>query len=188
MKRHALFFLACAALAGCQEPADARPPPPPDDPIEIGKRLLAENQPELALSAFNLGVASAGSAEARAVALTGAGVALLKLGRGGEARRLLEAALSLDPELATAHNALGVAHHDAGRYAAATASFRRASELTGGGDPEIRANLGMAEAALGDQTANAPTLDEFDYDVIQYGHGVYRLTPRAARPAKESRP
>ncbi|MEX2517876.1 MAG: tetratricopeptide repeat protein [Paracoccaceae bacterium] len=168
--------------------AAAPPAPPPGDPVEIGKRLLAENQPELALSAFNRGIASASSAEARAVALTGAGVALLKLGRGGEARRLLEAALTLDPELVTAHNALGVAHHDARRHAAAAASFRRASELSGGDDPAIRANLGMAEAALADDAANVPKLDEFDYDVIQYGHGVYRLTPRAARPAKESRP
>ncbi|QIE57220.1 tetratricopeptide repeat protein [Pikeienuella piscinae] len=182
MRAAAAFWLSTAIVAGCAQIDAAAPPPPqPSDPVELGKRLLAQNRPDLALDAFERGISDVGGAEA----LTGAAVSLLKLGRGGEARRLLEAALARDPDLAVARNALGVYHYEAGRYAAALAEFRRADELTGGADPVIALNIGVAAAALEDRAGDKPKLDAFDYDVIQYGHGVYRLVPRAAETTRE---
>lgn len=183
MKTTAVFCFAALAMAGCTriDAAPAAAPPPPSDPVELGRLLLAQNQPELALKSFVRGITDTGGTEA----LTGAAVALLKLGRTGEARRLLEAALAREPDLAIARNALGVSHYEAGRYAAALEEFRRADELTGGADPAIALNIGVAAAALADQGGDKPRLDAFDYDVIQYGHGVYRLVPRAAETARK---
>lgn len=174
-----LLALALSGCAAAPEPAPA--PPPPVDPMVLGGRLLAQNRPDLALDAFERAIAAGGRPEA----LTGAAVALLRLGRIGEARRLLEAAVARDPDLATARNALGVAHYEAGRFAAALAEFRRADELTGGADPSIAFNIGVAETALAAREGEIPVLDGFDYDVIQYGNGVYRLTPRAKVDAPE---
>ncbi|MFV0473961.1 MAG: tetratricopeptide repeat protein, partial [Pikeienuella sp.] len=154
---------------------------PPADPAALGARLLAENRPDLALDAFERAIAAGDGPEA----LTGAAIALLRLGRGGEARRLLETALAREPDLPAARNALGVAHHEAGRYEAALAEFRRSDELTGGGDPSIAFNIGVAETALAAREGRQAELDGFDYDVIQYGNGVYRLTPRARGSARE---
>lgn len=182
MKAAAALCLAVLIAAGCAEMRTAPPTlPPPQDPVALGKRLLAQNRPALALKAFERGITATGGTEA----LIGAAVALLKLGRGGEARRLLEAALAREPDLAIARNALGVYYFETGRYAAALQEFRRADELTGGADPAIALNIGVAATALADRAGDEPRLDAFDYDVIQYGHGVYRLVPRTAETVRE---
>lgn len=187
MTRGAAVLLAAMALAGCDGmnlpdfPAPA-PAAQPADHVALGKRLLAQNRPDLALAAFNRGIAGDDGPEA----MTGAAISLLKLGRPAEARRLLEAALAREPDLPAARNALGVAYYEDGRHAAALQEFRRANELTGGADPSIAMNIGMAKMALArEEAGREASLDAVDYDVIQYGNGVFRLEPRAPIPPGE---
>lgn len=183
----ALLVSLAVTLGGCA-PQAAPGAASAEPPAEIGLRLLAANEPDLALRAFNRAIAAASGPEERAAAMTGAGVALIRLGRTGEAERLLAAALAFTPDAPIALNALGVARHALGRSEEALAAFRRADALTGGADPSIRANIALAEAAAGDAAGEAdPALDEFDYDVIQYGHGVWRLAPRRAAAPEDER-
>lgn len=90
-------LISLALLTGCEPgmhppsaQAGVRGEP---DPITTGKRLLAWNQPEMALKAFNRGIATGGGP----TAMTGSAIALLKMGRVGEARTLLNRALSIAP-------------------------------------------------------------------------------------------
>ena len=183
-----------AALAVLFALSACAPSPPPgaasaEPAEEIGLRLLAQDQPEMALRAFNRAMAAADGPGARAKAMTGAGVAMIRLGRMTEAARTLEAAVALAPGAPgtpVTLNALGVASYAAGRPEEALAAFRRAEALAGGEDPAIRANIALAEAAV--REAADVELDEFDYDVIQYGHGVWRLAPRRAAAPEDRRP
>lgn len=162
MTRGAMVFAAALALAGCERIAPlvvSAPVAAPVDHVALGERLLKQNRPELALASFNRALAAGGGPEA----LTGAGIALLKLGRRDEALRLLEAALARAPDMPSARNALGVAYYEEGNYAAALQEFRRADELTGGGDPSIALNIGVAQMALAQDDA---PLDGAGYDVI----------------------
>lgn len=176
----ALALAALVAAAGCQAqpPGAAGPTAQPASDIEIGERLLAAKQPDLALRAFNRDIAANGVSDA---ALLGIGVAYIRLGQRREALRFLQAAVDLAPNNAMARNNLGVLLHAEGDYAGAHAEFTRAYALTGGADPRIRDNLGMAEYAL-EAHGDATLVDEAEFDVIQYGHGVYRLEPRKDEP------
>ncbi|MFN3262647.1 MAG: tetratricopeptide repeat protein [Pikeienuella sp.] len=188
MTRPLAAFALLFALSACApQPPGAASAEPPE---EIGLRLLAQDQPEMALRAFNRAIAAANGPVARAEAMTGAGVAMIRLGRMTEAARMLEAAIALAPDAPGAPvtlNALGVASYAAGRPEEALAAFRRAEALVSGEDPAIRANIALAEAVLEEASADVE-LDEFDYDVIQYGHGVWRLAPRRAAAPEERRP
>ncbi|MEL7465873.1 MAG: tetratricopeptide repeat protein [Pseudomonadota bacterium] len=142
--------------------------------VALGARLLEANQPQMALDAFSRVLAADGvSAEA----LVGLGVAYHALGRLQASVEMFEAAADLDPNSAEARNNLGVAYYANGEYAAARSEFERAFALTGGTDPKIRFNLGVAEIAFTER-ANDAVVDEAEFDVIQYGHGVYRLEKR----------
>ncbi|HLG13734.1 MAG TPA: tetratricopeptide repeat protein [Blastocatellia bacterium] len=78
-----------------------------------------------------------------------AGLALLDMGRAGDARGALETAAELAPDEPTVFDALGRAHDAAGDTSAAVTSFKRALEL----DPSMFAslnNLGTAYFNAGD--------------------------------------
>lgn len=146
--------------------------------ISLGARLLEAKQPEMALDAFSRVVAAEGvSVEA----LVGLGVAYHRMGRPRDAIAMFEAAADLDPNSPEARNNLGVAYYVNGEYAAARSEFERAFALTGGGDPKVRFNLGVAEIALAER-ADDVVVDEAEFDVIQYGHGFYRLKQRERGP------
>ena len=179
-------LISLALLAGCEPgmhppsaQAGVRGGP---DPITTGKRLLAWNQPEMALKAFNRGIATGGGP----TAMTGSAIALLKMGRVGEARTLLNRALSIAPNLPTGRNALGVALYKSRMYQAALYEFRRANELTGGHDRAIAFNIGMTETALLRLAAENPPEPEYKFDVVRYGNGVYRLKPRVKTGKKRT--
>lgn len=148
-------------------------------PLTVGVRLLSANQPEMALDAFNRSVTEEGVS---ADALTGIGASYLRLGQRSQALQFLEAATALDPNSALARNNLGVALYDEGDYVRALTEFNRAYALTDGLDASIATNVGIAEAALAETGEAIPGVDEVQFDVIQYGHGVYRLEPRTAEP------
>ncbi|MEM7525899.1 MAG: tetratricopeptide repeat protein [Pseudomonadota bacterium] len=183
---------AVLAVTACQQQDEiqlsAPVAPPPDltnDPFDVGVRLLAVRQHEMALGAFRRAMLRDGLT---AEALTGAAVASMRLGRPNAARKLLESAVTVDPRSAVAHNNLGVALYDVGDYEGAFARFELAFALTEGADQSVAQNLEMAKFALDDSASPKPKLDEADFDVIQYGHGVYRLEPRreTAEPEEQS--
>lgn len=166
--RHAGAVALAVILTGCQPTANAASDAA--DPLELGLRLMRENQPSLALGAFNRALAE----EVTAEALTGVAGAYHALGRPKEAEKLLRAAVARDANFALARNNLGIILYEAGDYAAAEQELRRAFAITGGANPAIATNLAFAEFALA-QVPVPVIEDDKAFDVIQYGHGLYRL-------------
>ena len=127
---------------------------------DLFERMIAERGPEPA-------------------SLTGLGVANYRTGRLTQAIRLFRAAVRLDPNFAVARNNLGVALYQNGEYVAALSEFERAFAITGGLDPTVRTNVGIAEIAVASR-ADEVEVDDADFDVIQYGQGFFRLKERDA--------
>lgn len=140
------------------------------DPMVVGVRLMREGQPTLALGAFNRALAEKVSAEA----LTGAASAYHALGQRKQAEKLLRAAIKRDANFALARNNLGIMLYEDGDYAAAERELRRAFAITGGANRAISTNLAFAEFALS-QVPEPTVKDAKAFDVIQFGHGLYRL-------------
>lgn len=176
MIRAAGLTMAAAGLIGCAEPgalADSQGASEPAS-IEIGARLIRANQPEMAVDVFSRVITEKGVS---AAALTGLGVAYHRMGRPGQATQLFESAVEVDPNQPVARNNLGVVLYNDGAFAAALSEFERAYALTGGRDERVNTNLGIAIFSLS-QVETTAEVDEVEFDVIQYGHGVYRLEPR----------
>lgn len=185
MKRLVAFAVVggAALTAACQNSVNALPVVDPvaeaarkSPPIGVGIKLLAANQPEMALNAFHRSLRADGPT---AAALTGAAVANVRIGRATNALRLLEAAVTVDPNSIVARNNLGVVLYDRGEYAASLSHLEHAYELTGGTDRSVADNLGIVQYALANSVSEKSEVDEANYEVIQYGHGVYRLQPKA---------
>lgn len=149
----ASVMASALALGGCAMPAaDARFEPPPerrpapgDSYLALGTRLLAVNEPAMAMKAFAASLSAEGvSAEA----MTGAGMAAERQGLLTTARRYFEHARDLAPGSATAHNNLGVVLFRLREYDAAAAAFRSALALSDGGSEAARRNLERTEAVL----------------------------------------
>ena len=90
----------------------------------------------------------------------------------------LRSAIDLKPNFAIAHNNLGVVLYELGDIGGAIGEFEAAYALTGGADRDIATNLGIAELSNARQTETIVENDNIAFDVIQFGHGVYRLEPR----------
>lgn len=190
--RGATAALAALCLsAGCTPPA-----PPPGTPItegppapffapplpevsrtEVGYRLLAAGENELALRTF---------AEALArdpvspEILVGLGSASQRLGRLNQARRYLERAVEIAPGNVLAWNNLGVVRYGLAEYPASAEAFRTAFALDGARSDAIRQNLALAE-----QAATAPVdADRIaaEFQMVPAGGGRYLLLDRS-RPA-----
>ena len=174
-----LFAAACAAaavsVAACAQPGAGAQTAPAAPSVTIGERLLVARQPEMAADVFEKLIASDGPDP---VSLTGLGVAYHQSGRRKLAERFFRAAIDLDPNLAIARNNLGVSLYDAGDYAAALSEFERAFAITEGLDRTVATNIGIAEIAVVVH-ADEVEVDDAEFDVIQYGHGVFRLQERA---------
>lgn len=180
MMRGILIIAASLALMGCVQPQDAlaqRPGPASDvPPLELGLRLLKSGEPTLALSAFNRAL---GKGDVTAEALTGVAVALHRLGRRKESVRFLKSALDIDPNFAIARNNLGVLLYELGDISGAVSEFEIAYALSDGLNRDISTNLGIAETVTAQTDVETiVTEDNVTFDVIRFGHGVFRLTPR----------
>lgn len=187
MRLAATCLIALGVAAGCVQPgslADTQGASAPAS-LAVAIRLLDENQPEMAIDAFSRVIANEGvSAEA----LVGLGVAYHRTGRQTASVRMFEAGVDFDPNSAEARNNLGVAYYMAEEYVLALSEFERAFAITGGADPTVRFNLGVAEVALASR-AEQVEVDDANFDVIQYGHGVFRLEERergATTPPEQS--
>lgn len=174
-------------LCGCHPGAGAKlsplgPPPPSGAPVasaakqapqtEIGKRLLEQNLTEAALKAFQHALIEDGVSHD---ALIGVAVASHRLGRLGQARRILLEAVELYPGSATAWNNLGVVHHAAGDLASAEAAFLTAFQLASGQDESIARNLEMIAIAAERSPSGAVVAAETPWMVSPRVNGVYVL-------------
>lgn len=182
------LFLAIAvttAVAGCLsrgvQPLDNGPYPPgidhsraAVDGLEVGHRLVAAGEYELAIDAFTRAALDHGMT---AEVLTGLGTANLGLGRLGQAEPLLRRAVEDAPDWPEAWNNLGVLLMERGALPEAQNVFRKAYALDNGESDAIRDNLRLALAKSENSVNTEPQTE--DYKLVQRGVGdfVIRKSP-----------
>lgn len=150
------------------------------DGLTVGHRLMEAGEYELALKAY----LRAGSEQGATVdVLSAIGSANLRLGRLGQAERILRRAVEVDDRFVPAWNNLGVVLLERGATGEASEMFRRAFALDGGRTPEIRDNLRLALAKL-DATDYDAATEADDLRLLRRGPGEYLLlTAPGATPA-----
>ncbi len=144
------------------------------DGVEVGNRLLAASEFELALDAFTRAALDQGMTPE---ILSGLGTANLGLGRLGQSEELLRRAVVAAPDWPEAWNNLGVVLMENGEIAEAQIIFRKAYALDNGESDAIRDNLRLA-LAKSENAANNGDQNQ-DYKLVQRGSSDYliRKTP-----------
>ncbi|WIY25933.1 tetratricopeptide repeat protein [Parasedimentitalea psychrophila] len=182
--RNTLIAIAASAvMASCTaETVDPTNPWAPgvdysskaEDGLQVGHRLMAAQQYELALEAFTRAALDHGMT---GEVLSSLGTANLGLGRLGQAETLLRRAVKAEPDWPEAMNNLGVVLMEQGNYAEAEQVLRRAYALDNGESDPIRENLLLALANLDNSAINAG--QNQDYELVQRGRGniLIRQTP-----------
>jgi tetratricopeptide (TPR) repeat protein len=142
--------------------------------VEVGHRLIAAQQYELALDAFTRAALDQGLT---GEILNGMGTANLGLGRLGQSEDLLRRAVEVEPNWAEAWNNLGVLLMERDQISEATLVLRKAYALDNGQNDSIRDNLRLALAKLENVDNNAGQNDE--YKLVRRGSSEYliRKTP-----------
>jgi Flp pilus assembly protein TadD len=172
-----------ATIAACSNPDAlatqfAGLPPPPGTPVvqeavdglEVGHRLMAAGEYELALKAYLRGAAEQG---ANADVLSALGSANLRLGRLGQAELLLRRALDADQTFVPAWNNLGVVLMETNRFGEARQVFRTAFALDSGRSDEIRENLRLAIAKM--ENPGYPVTNNNNLRLVRRGSGQFLL-------------
>lgn len=111
------------------------------DGLVVGHRLMAAGEYELALRAYYRASAERG---VTVDTLSAIGSANLRLGRVQQAEQVLRRALERDETFVPAHNNLGVALSEQGKWGEAGRHFRNAFAFDAGRSAEIRENLRLA--------------------------------------------
>lgn len=140
------------------------------DGLEVGHRLMAAGEYELALRAYLRAVGTRG---ADVDVLSALGSANLRLGRLGQAERLLRRALDEDRTFVPALNNLGVVLMERNQPGEARRLFQNAFALDSGESEVIRENLRRALAKTDTSGYDAPQNNEFD--LVRRGSGSYLL-------------
>ena len=144
--------------------------------IGLGKRYLAEREPELALRAFQRSIAVEGlSAEA----MIGAGIAARHQGLLHEARRYMEQAVLLEPDSAVAQLNLGVVLFQLKEYHGARNAFRSAFAVSSGASDAAVRNLNKTEEIIAELEKNPEFDPSISHDVVRLGGGEFRLVDAA---------
>lgn len=140
------------------------------DGIEVGHRLIAAGQYELAIKSFNRAALDTGL---DIDVLSGLGSANLGLGRLGQAERLLREAVKEDGSQPEVWNNLGVVLMERGKIVEAEQIFKKAYALDNGESDAIRDNLRLALA----KSENSDTLglDGEEYKLVRRGRGDYLI-------------
>ena len=178
--RLAVFIAAFLALAGCDtglRQSDDSPFAPQGrfdqydsiDGLTVGHRLMAAGQYELALKAY---YRAAGEQGMTVDTLSAIGSANLRLGRLGQAERILRRATEEDETFPPAWNNLGVVLMETGQYGEAARVFRIAFALDSGESAEIRENLRIALAKIDNPGYSEPNEQ---VALVRRGNGEYRL-------------
>ena len=111
------------------------------DGLIVGHRAMAAGEYEIALRAYHRAAATQG---ASVDVLSAIGSANLRLGRVQQAEQDLRRALEKDPRFVPAHNNLGVALAEQGKWGEASLHFRNAFIHDAGRSTEIQRNLRLA--------------------------------------------
>lgn len=127
--------------------------------IDVGHRLIAAGEFELAIKAFNRAALERGGVDAEI--LSGLGTANLGLGRLNQAERLLVRATSDFDPYPEVWNNLGVVMMEQGRTNEAVQIFRKAFALDDGESTLIRDNLRKAIAKSENPVSVAPNDNQF---------------------------
>jgi len=152
------------------------------DGLIVGHRLMASDEPELALRAY---YRAAGNLGLNVDVLSALGSANLKLGRIGQAETLLRQALEEDEEFVPALNNLGAVLMEQGEYGEARRVFQQAFALDSGRTDAIRENLRLAIARM-ESSVYAVENNQDRLDLIRRGPGVYELLASSgqSRPSR----
>jgi tetratricopeptide (TPR) repeat protein len=141
------------------------------DGLIVGHRLMAADEPELALRAY---YRAAGELGLNVDVLSALGSANLKLGRIGQAEALLRQAVEEDEDFVPALNNLGVVLMERREYGEARRVFQQAFALDSGRTDAIRENLRLAIARM-ENSVYVVENNEDRFDLIRRGPGVYEL-------------
>jgi tetratricopeptide (TPR) repeat protein len=147
------------------------------DGLIVGHRLMASGEYELALKAYLRAAATQGI---DVDVLSAIGSANLQLGRLGQAEQILRRATEVDESFPPAWNNLGVVLMEKGEYGEASQVFRIAFSLDSGRSAEIRKNLRLALAKLGDPSYSPP--EDSDFRLVRRGPGYYQILSTAETP------
>jgi len=162
-----------AALGqGPNAPTDAAHISEAVDGLIVGHRLMAAGEYELALRAYTRAVAEQGL---NADVLSALGSANLKLGRLGQAKKLLKSAVEKDDTFVPAWNNLGVVLSSEGNLREAKRVFQLAYGLDNGNSEEIRANLTKIIAKIENSGYTVENNNNNDFDLVRRGNGRYLL-------------
>lgn len=142
------------------------------DGIEVGHRLIAAGQYELAIKSFNRAALDHGLT---GEILSALGSANLGLGRLGQAETLLRRAVEKDAAEPEVWNNLGVVLMESGQTAKAEQIFRKAYALDNGESDAIRDNLRLALAKT--EKSVITEVNEDNYKLVRRGSGDYLIRP-----------
>ena len=142
-----------------------------EDGVEVGHRLIAAGQFELAIRSFNRAALANGM---DGEILSGLGSANLGLGRLGQAEQLLRRAVKEDADQPEVWNNLGVVLMERGKTVEAEQIFKRAYALDNGESDAIRDNLRLA-LAKSENSGNV-TVDDDTYKLVRRGRGDYLIS------------
>lgn len=172
-------FVLIMALSACDGAMNSNGPFAPGvsrsgpevDGLVVGHRLMASGEYELALKAYYRAAAEHGL---NADVLSAIGSANLRLGRLGQAERILRQAIDLDEKFVPAWNNLGVTLISQGRAPEAKKVFETAYALDSGNSDEIRDNLRLAIAKIEQPAYSAPE-DNNTFQLVRRGNGRFLL-------------
>ncbi|MFK7763204.1 MAG: tetratricopeptide repeat protein [Roseobacter sp.] len=138
--------------------------------IEVGHRLIASGEYELAIKSFNRAALERGTLDAET--LSGLGTAHLQMGRLGEAEKLLKRAVDAEGAQPVDYNNYGVVLMEQDRTTEAIFYFRQAFALSNGENIAVRDNLRQA-LAKSQNSANTGTEEGSDFKLVQRGHSDF---------------
>ncbi|MEL6736387.1 MAG: tetratricopeptide repeat protein [Pseudomonadota bacterium] len=172
----------CVAVSGCTAPQlsseNAGPFAPGIDTkqeavsgVEVGHRLIAAREYELAIRAFNRAALENGM---DAEILSGLGAANLGLGRLGQAEFLLRRATTDFDAWPEIWNNLAVVLMEQGKVEEAKLTFRKAFALDNGESTVIRDNLRLA-LAKSENSAKTEPQEQQEYRLVRRGSGDFTL-------------
>ncbi|MEO1680251.1 MAG: tetratricopeptide repeat protein [Pseudomonadota bacterium] len=141
------------------------------DGLTVGHRLMEAGEYELALQEY---LRAAGEEGLTAEVLSSLGSANLRLGRLGQAERILRRAVEVDETYAAAWNNLGVVLMEQGNVGEAARVFRTAFALDSGESAEIRENLRTALAGL-ENPAYTASQEQQQYKLVRGSGGTFRI-------------
>lgn len=144
------------------------------DGAEVGHRLLAAGEYELALKAFNREALERGALDTEILA--GLGAANLGLRRLGQAETLLRRAAANPDAQASDLNNLAVVLMETGQIEEAQQYFQRAFALANGQSDSIRDNLRLALAKT-EKSATDVLQNTEDFELVRRGRSEFTVKP-----------